>query len=62
MLYVIIYLKPVLPKIAAGIEEFLMIPELSWDDLSRSLTNHTINKYQHLASRIALEDVENILE
>ena len=57
----IIYLKPVLPKIAAGIEAFLMIPELSWDDLNTVVVDHDVNKYQHLASRVALEDVEQLV-
>ena len=59
--YLIIYLKPVLPQIAAGIESFLKISELRWDDLDRYLIQHEINPYQHLASRLTLEDVEKIL-
>lgn len=59
--YLIIYLKPVLPKIAAGIEQFLKISELTWEDLNTTLTHHDINPYSHLASRLTLEDVEKIL-
>ena len=60
--YLMIFLKPVLPTIVKGIEEFFNISELSWKDLNTTLTNHKINPYKHLASRIVLEDVEKIVE
>jgi methionyl-tRNA synthetase len=46
------YLKPVLPKIAEGVQEFLNIPELQWSDINTNLENHIINKYMHLAQRL----------
>lgn len=57
----IIYLKPVLPSIAAGIETFLNCDSLSWSDLNLFLENHRINPYKHLVSRINLDDVKQIL-
>tara|TARA_A100001015_G_C14907049_1_gene678785 strand:+ start:1036 stop:1155 length:120 start_codon:yes stop_codon:yes gene_type:complete len=38
-----------------------MIPELSWDDLNTTVVDHDVNQYQHLASRVTLEDVEQLV-
>tara|TARA_B100000427_G_scaffold120140_1_gene100073 strand:+ start:3552 stop:5177 length:1626 start_codon:yes stop_codon:yes gene_type:complete len=59
--YIIIYLKPVLPQIALGIEGLLNSNSLRWQDLTGVIENSLINKYQHLASRITVEDVEKII-
>ncbi|MCP4050087.1 MAG: methionine--tRNA ligase [bacterium] len=58
---IICYLKPVLPVLAEGVESFLNIKPLTWEDISVDLNNHTINKYQHLANRIDIEQARNIL-
>lgn len=48
-----IYLKPVLPNLAANVEIFLSIPPLNWASVPLSLTEeNTIQAYQHLMSRI----------
>ncbi|MBI3222894.1 MAG: methionine--tRNA ligase [Nitrosomonadales bacterium] len=47
-----LYLKPVLPELAKKIESFLNIPPLQWSDAQTLLQNHTINTYQHLATRL----------
>lgn len=56
-----IYLKPVLPGIARGVETFLNCEALDWASLESRLTNRPINAYQHLASRLELADVEKII-
>ncbi len=56
-----IYLKPVLPQIVKGAEELLDSDSLEWKDLETVIEDTPINKYQHLASRIRLEDVEKII-
>jgi methionyl-tRNA synthetase len=58
---IICYLKPVIPKITEGVERFLNIPPLSWQDLDSDLANHTINKYEHLAQRIDQEQANKVL-
>ena len=47
-----LYLKPVLPELAKKVEHFLNIPSLQWNDAQTLLQNHTINDYQHLATRL----------
>ena len=47
-----VYLKPVLPKLAEDVEAFLNIAPLQWSDAQTLLLGHTINAYQHLATRL----------
>ncbi|MFM2435009.1 MAG: hypothetical protein RL063_989 [Pseudomonadota bacterium] len=48
-----LYLKPVLPKLALEIEQFLNIPALTWQSVDLSLAeDHGINAYEHLITRI----------
>jgi len=48
-----LYLKPVVPKLAEQVEAFLNISPLTWDDIWKPLpAEHTINVYQHLATRL----------
>jgi len=48
-----LYLKPVLPKLALEIEQFLNIPALTWQSADLSLVEgHAINAYEHLITRI----------
>lgn len=47
-----IYLKPILPKTAAAVEEFLNIPALDWQQRSQPLTRHRINPFQPLLQRV----------
>ena len=47
------YLKPVLPELAAQVEAFLNIPPLTWNDIWKALpAGHSISPYQHLATRL----------
>ena len=52
-----IYLKPVLPALAAQVEAFLKVAPLSFADAARSITGHeggvhTIGEYKHLMQRV----------
>lgn len=48
-----LYLKPVLPKLASEVEQFLSIDALSWASVSTELqAGHRIQTYQHLITRI----------
>lgn len=47
-----LYLKPVLPKTAEGVERFLNISPLLWADKDKPLVNHRIHEYQPLMTRI----------
>ncbi|MEN6628663.1 MAG: methionine--tRNA ligase [Sulfuricella sp.] len=58
-----LYLKPVLPKLAADVETFLNIPPLQWADTIALLpAGHAINPYQHLMTRIDPKQVESMIE
>jgi len=48
----VIFLKPVLPLLAADAEKFLNVAPLTWDDHKTLLANHQLNPFQALMSRI----------
>lgn len=54
----VIFLKPVLPLLAADAEKFLNIAPLTWDDHKTLLSNHQLNPFQALMSRIDPAKVE----
>ena len=58
----IIYLKPVLPGLAANSEAFLDIKPLSWDDLSAPLLNHRIKKFKPLLARVEKDKIDAVIE
>ncbi len=57
-----IYLKPVLPVLAAQVEAFLRIEPLRFADAARALGAHTIGGYQHLMQRVDAKQLEALLE
>ncbi len=58
-----LYLKPVLPTLAAQVEAFLDIPALSWTDAWTPLAEgHAIHEYQHLMTRIDPKKIEAMLD
>jgi methionyl-tRNA synthetase len=58
-----LFLKPVLPKLAADVEAFLDIPPLTWRDAAHPLpVGHRIKDYRHLMTRIERKQVDALLE
>ncbi len=58
-----LYLKPVLPVLAAQVEAFLNIAPLTWADAAATLpAGHRINAYQHLITRIDPKQIEAMIE
>jgi methionyl-tRNA synthetase len=58
-----LYLKPVLPRLAAEVEQFLNLPPLRWQDAdSVLLPGHRINPYQHIMVRIEPKQVEALID
>ena len=58
-----LYLKPVLPKLAAEIEQFLNIQPMLWEAVNTSLpAQHQINEYAHLITRIDPKAIEAMIE
>ncbi|MEW6169665.1 MAG: methionine--tRNA ligase [Pseudomonadota bacterium] len=56
-----IYLKPILPQLAAQAEAFLRVPALAWNDLGRPLLDHEIRPYKALATRVEKAAIEAML-
>jgi methionyl-tRNA synthetase len=56
-----IYLKPVLPAMAARIEAFLQVPALDFAAAQRSLGGHAIGTYQHLMQRVDATQVAALM-
>ena len=56
-----VYLKPVMPALAAQIESFLQIAPLRWSDAARSMGAHTIGEYKHLMQRVELSRVQALI-
>ncbi|HWI09828.1 MAG TPA: methionine--tRNA ligase [Burkholderiaceae bacterium] len=57
-----IYLKPVLPALAAQVEAFLRIEPLRFADATRALGGHTIGAYTHLLQRVDAKQLDALLE
>jgi methionyl-tRNA synthetase len=58
-----LYLKPVLPKLATEIEQFLNIRPLTWAVVEASLPGqHSINSYEHLITRVDPKQIEAMTE
>ena len=57
-----LYLKPVTPQLAAGVEDFLSLPPLSWDDIHQPLSSQNpIKPYKHLMTRVEAPQIEALL-
>jgi len=57
-----IYLKPVLPNIAAAVEAFLNVPPLTWADVTQGLGAQTIQAYSHMVTRLEGKQIEAMVE
>ena len=58
----VIFLKPVLPNLGAAAEQFLNVAPLSWDDHTTLLTNHQLNAFTPLMTRIEPAKIEAMIE
>ena len=58
-----IYLKPVLPTLAASVEKFLNVGPLAWSDAASLLpADHRINDYKHLMTRVDPKQLDALFE
>jgi len=58
-----IYLKPVLPQLAAQAERFLNVPPLQWNDARELLREgHRIDEYRHLLGRVEQKQLEQLFD
>ena len=53
-----IYLKPVLPALAAQVEAFLEVVPLAFADAARAIGGHTIGEYKHLMQRVDAKQLD----
>jgi len=56
-----IMLQPVLPVLAQKVTDFLNIPALNWHDLKNPLTNHKINQFKPMLTRIEPNQIKKII-
>jgi methionyl-tRNA synthetase len=57
-----IYLKPVLPALAAQVEAFLKVAPFTFADAQQALGAHTIGAYQHLMQRVDAKQLDALFE
>jgi methionyl-tRNA synthetase len=58
-----LYLKPVLPKLAAQVEAFMNLRPLAWSDARAPLADgHRINAYAHLMQRVDPKQLDALFE
>jgi methionyl-tRNA synthetase len=58
-----LYLKPVLPQLAANVETFLNIDPLQWSDAAALFPDgHRINDYKHLMTRVEEKQLDALFE
>jgi len=57
-----IYLKPVLPALAAKVEEFLQVPALTFADAASPLGAQVIGAYSHLMQRVDTKLLDALFE
>jgi methionyl-tRNA synthetase len=58
-----LYLKPVLPALAAQVEDFLKIPPMRFADAAAALgQGHVIGDYKHLMQRVDVKQLDALFE
>jgi methionyl-tRNA synthetase len=57
-----IYLKPVLPAVAAHVEAFLKVEPLTFASAEQLMGAHTIGSYQHLVQRVDVKMLDALFE
>jgi methionyl-tRNA synthetase len=58
----VIYLSPVLPKLAEQTAVLLNTPIQSWDDAKTPLLGTKVNEFQHMLKRVEKKDIDAMIE
>ncbi len=58
----ITYLKPILPATAEKAETFLNCGSLDWEAINTPLSNHSINKFKALMTRVDIDKIDSMIE
>ncbi|MGQ0697407.1 MAG: methionine--tRNA ligase [Panacagrimonas sp.] len=56
-----LYLKPVLPCVAARVERFLDVPALGWSDIGKPLLGLSIRPYEALITRVEQKTIDAMM-
>ncbi|MGD2112999.1 MAG: methionine--tRNA ligase [Gammaproteobacteria bacterium] len=56
------WLQPILPLMASRAEAFLNIPPLHWESVGTPLTDHSIQPFTPLLTRVEQENIDTMLE
>ncbi len=56
------YLAPVLPAMSENVTAFLNVNDLNWDSRTAILTDHSINKFKALMTRVEKDKIEAMVE
>ncbi|MGV3604935.1 MAG: methionine--tRNA ligase [Planctomycetaceae bacterium] len=59
---IVIYLAPILPKLATDAGELLKDPLTSWSQSQKPLVAHTIGGFSHMMKRVEKKDIEAMVE
>ncbi len=59
---IVLYLKPVLPRLAADAEHFLGVTPMHWETRHAPLLGHEIAKFKPLLQRVTAEQVAGLVE
>ena len=57
-----VYLKPILPDMAAKAEAFLQVEPLTWADAEEPLLNHALAKFKPMLKRMEMKDIDKLIE
>jgi len=58
----VVYLSPVLPKLADQCSALLNDPITSWEQSQRPLLSVSVNQFEHMMARVNPKDIENMIE
>lgn len=59
---IMVYLKPIVPSMAADAEQFLNVEPFTWDSSKDLLIDHKVNKFKPLLTRVESNKIEALLE
>lgn len=59
---IVVYLSPVLPKLAKQTADLLQKPILHWDESQTPLVGTSVSKFEHLMKRVELAQVQAMIE
>jgi methionyl-tRNA synthetase len=58
----VIYLKPILPRMAENAEAFLKTPPLAWSDLDSALLGHDVAVFKPLFTRMEKKALDKVID